>query len=249
MALYTRREPSKEEQVLNKKECCDFVVINLNRFITIPIQGKLTQATRFHSLVGMAVSQQSMHSISQSLTLAPCETSMRYHLNKLNITDLERLNSQILAYSIHEVLKKGYPYQFAIDFTHDPYYGEIAEENEEYIILNQGKKSTTEFYLYVTLYVITKDRQLTLGIFPVREGHSKVHYLAQCLNVISEFGLQIELLCFESKFYAKKVISFLQDAHVPFIMPVRRHSHRTRSPLGEQNRDLEVHHGEETFRS
>ena len=231
MALHARRETSREERVLNKKECCDLVVNSLNRFIAIPIQGKLTQTKVFQSLIGMAVSHQSIHSISHSLTLAPCETSLRYHLNKLNIFELERINSQILTHSIQEVLKEGHPYQFAIDFTHDPYYGEVADENEEYIIRNRLKKSTTEFYSYITLYVITKDRQLTLAVFPVRQGLSKVHYLAQCLDVISGLNLQIEVLCLDREFYAKKVISFLQGAHVPFIMPVRRHSHRMKSLL------------------
>jgi len=231
MVQCTRARTSTKEQVLNKKECCDLVVHTLNQFITIPIQGKLTQTKVFQSLVGMTVSRQSIHSISHSLTLAPCETSLRYHLNKLNIYELERINSQILAHSVQEVLKKGCPYQFAIDFTHDPYYGEIAEENEDYIIRNRLKKSTNEFYSYVTLYVITRDRQVTLAVFPVRQGHSKVHYLAQCLDVISELGLQIEVLCLDREFYAKKVISFLQGAHVPFIMPVRRHSHRMKSLL------------------
>jgi putative transposase len=231
MALHARRETSREERVLNKKECCDLVVNSLNRFIAIPIQGKLTQTKVFQSLVGMAVSHQSIHSISHSLTMAPCETSLRYHLNKLNIFELERINSQILTHSIQEVLKEGHPYQFAIDFTHDPYYGEVADENEGYIIRNRLKKSTTEFYSYITLYVITKDRQLTLAVFPVRQGLSKVHYLAQCLDVISGLNLQIQVLCLDREFYAKKVISFLQGAQVPFIMPVRRHSHCMKSLL------------------
>jgi putative transposase len=125
MVQCTRARTSTKEQVLNKKECCDLVVHNLNQFITIPIQGKLTQTKVFQSLVGMAVSRQSIHSISHSLTSVPCETSLRYHLNKLNIYELEQINSQILAHTVQEVLKKGRPYQFAIDFTHDPYYGEI----------------------------------------------------------------------------------------------------------------------------
>jgi len=231
MALHARRETSREERVLNKKECCDLVVDSLNRFIAIPIQGKLTQTKVFQSLIGMAVSHQSIHSISHSLTLAPCETSLRYHLNKLNIFELERISSQILTHSIQEVLKEGHPYQFAIDFTHDPYYGEVADENEGYFIRNRLKKSTKEFYSYITLYVITKDRQLTLAVFPVRQGLSKMHYLAQCLDVISGLNLQIEVLCLDREFYAKKVISFLQGAQVPFIMPVRRHSHRMKSLL------------------
>lgn len=127
MVHYPRARTSTKEQMLDKKECCDLVVSNLNHFISIPIQGKLTQTKIFQSLVGMAVSHQSIHSISHSLTRAPCETSLRYHLNKLNISELERINSQILTHSVYEVLKEGHSYQFAIDFTHDPYYGEIAE--------------------------------------------------------------------------------------------------------------------------
>ena len=50
-------------------------------------------------------------------------------------------------------------------------------------------------------------------------------------DVISELGLQIEVLCLDREFYAKKVISFLQGAGIPFIMPVRRHSHRMKSLL------------------
>ena len=222
---------SRSERVLKRKECCDLVVRNLNNFVSIPIQGKLNQTKIFQSLVGMAVSHQSIHSISHSLTIAPCETSLRYHLNKLNISELERINSRILAHSVHEVLKAGHPYQFAIDFTHDPYYGEKSKENENFIIRHRLKKSTTEFYSYVTLYVITKDRQLTLAVFPVNLGVSKVGYIARCLDVISELGLQIEVLCLDREFYAKKVISFLQDVKIPFIMPVRRHSHRMKSLL------------------
>ena len=179
----------------------------------------------------MAVNHQSIHSISRTLTSAPCETSFRYHLNKLSISDLEGINSQILTHSTYQVLKKDHPYQVAIDFTHDPYYGETSQENENYIIHSRLKKSTTAFYSYVTLYVITKDHQITLAVFPIRQGVSKVGYIAQCLDIISQLGLQIEVLCLDREFYAKKVISFLQSANIPFIMPVRRHSHRMKSLL------------------
>ncbi len=231
MVQYARRNASKKERVLKKKECCDLAVRNLDQFISIPIQGKLSQTKIFESLVGMAATHQSIHSISHNLALAPCETSLRYHLKKLDISELERVSSLILTHSCHEVLKAGHPYQFAIDFTHDPYYGEIVKDNENYIIRNRLKKSTTEFYSYVTLYVITKDRQLTLAVFPVRQGGSKVGYLAKCLDVISELNLQIEVLCLDREFYAKKVISFLQGADIPFIMPVRRHSKRMKDLL------------------
>ena len=172
----------------------------------------------------MAVNHQSIHSISNSLTLTPCETSIRYHLNKLSIQDLESVNSQILTDYAYTVLKRGRPYQFAIDYTHDPYYGKKNEENTDYIIRSRLKKSTTDFYSYISLYITTRDRQFTLAVFPVRQGFSKVHYLAQCLDVIRRLGLHIEALCLDREFYAKKVFYFLQRSGVPFIIPVKRHS-------------------------
>jgi len=63
-----------------------------------------------------------------------------------------------MTYSIQDVLKHGTAYRFAIDITHDPYYGEIIDENEGYVIHSQLKKSTTDFYSYVTVYAINKGR-------------------------------------------------------------------------------------------
>lgn len=60
---------------------------------------------------------------------------------------------------MYQVLKPGSAYQFAIDYTNDPYYGKTSEENEPYILRSKRKQSTNEFYSYVTLYVTTRDRQ------------------------------------------------------------------------------------------
>ena len=53
---------------------------------------------------------------------------MRYHLNKLSIQDLESVSSRILTEYVDTVLKRGQSYQFAINYTHDPYYGKKNEE-------------------------------------------------------------------------------------------------------------------------
>lgn len=96
MASPIRGNPSRGESILRKKECCDRVLTSLEHSISIPIQGKLSQRTIFQALTAMAVDHQSIHSISNSLTLEPCETSIRYHLNKLSIQDLESVSTQIL---------------------------------------------------------------------------------------------------------------------------------------------------------
>ena len=93
--------------VLRAKECSDYVVDILNSHITIPINGKLNQKTLIRMLVGMAAERQSIHSIRNSLSLVPCETSCRYHLAKLNHEYLEDEASSILLNIPDSVLKSG----------------------------------------------------------------------------------------------------------------------------------------------
>lgn len=221
--MVNRKGTSREERVVSRKECCDLVVRALSQNIRIPIQGKFTPKKLFEGLAGMAASNQSIHSISQTLAKMPCETSIRYHLDKLDPEELEKNNNRILSQSVHEVLKSAKAYRFAIDITHDPYYGETVSENKDFVIHSHLKKSTTDFYSYVTLYVISKNRQLTLAVFPLRQGESKIAYLSKCLDCITDLGIDIEVLCLDREFYAKKVISFLQSRPIPFIIPVKCH--------------------------
>jgi hypothetical protein len=157
--VYRRRDwSSREERAVNRKKCGDLIVQALNR----------------HRLAGMAASNPSIHLASYTLTDIPCETSFQYHLNKLDIDELERINNLVLTYSIQDVLKRGTAYRFAIDITHDPYYGENIEENEGYVIHSQLKKSTPDFHSYVTVYVINHNQQMTLAVYPFRQGMSKL---------------------------------------------------------------------------
>ncbi len=149
--------------------------------------------------------QQSIHSISTMLEKSPCETSLRYHLAKLHIDDLEAVNTAILTYQISSVLTPWEAYTFAIDYTNDPYYGGVSSENEGYIIRSQLKKSTNDFYSYVTISVITQNHQVTLAVYPVTKGTSKIAYIARCLDAITTKNLRILALCLDREFYTCSV--------------------------------------------
>jgi putative transposase len=82
----------------------------------------------------MASMKKSIHSITLMLNNVPCEMSLRYHLKKLSIEDLERANTMILTHFLEHVLTPGESYQFAIDYPHDPYYGTTSSKNEDYVI-------------------------------------------------------------------------------------------------------------------
>jgi len=220
--------------VLRAKECSDYVVDVLNNHITIPINGKLNQKTLIRMLVGMAAERQSIHSIRTSLSSVPCETSCRYHLAKLDQQELEDESSAILLDLPDSVLKSGKSYKFALDYTDDPYYGEIGEENAEFIRKSQAKCSTTKFYTYVTLYVIKNGKRFTLSIFPVRKDKSKIFYIHRCLDVIFSRSFKIEVLCLDRAFYSIDVLDFLDDRKIPHIIPVKKHGKELKSLLKVQ---------------
>lgn len=207
---------------LGAQECSDRAVSSLDHHLAISINGHLTQTTLFQGLIGMAVNRLSIHSLQNVASNVPCETSFRYHLSKVDLSTLESVNSDILLFAAGQLLKKGKKYRFAIDLTNDPYYGDIDESNEDYIVRGQQKKSTTRFYSYLSLYTIQKGERLTLALFPVRRDVPMVEYIRRCLNIIQDLGVETDVLCLDRGFYAYDVFSLLQEEGIPFIMPVKK---------------------------
>ena len=72
---------------------------------------------------------------------------------------------------------------------------------------------------------------MTLAVYPVTKGTSKVASIARCLDAITAAGLKILALCLDREFYAQKVIGFLKTVQVPFIIPVRKHSRAMKNLL------------------
>jgi len=99
---------------------------------------------------------------------------VRDHLSKVDLDSLLALQSKILTYSKDQILVPGKSYHFAIDFTNDPYYGEIVDVNKDYVIKSKMKDSTTTFYSYVSLYITTKGQRLTLAVLPVKMGYRRL---------------------------------------------------------------------------
>ncbi len=136
---------------IRAEDCSEIAVEAINRHITISINETLKQKTLIQSLVGMSANKLSVHSINQTVEKVPCETSVRYHLSKVNLDSILELESKILTYSNDQILIPGKSYHFAIDFTNDPYYGEIVDANKDYVVKSKMKDSTTTFYSYVSL--------------------------------------------------------------------------------------------------
>nr|WP_319540124.1 ISH3 family transposase [uncultured Methanospirillum sp.] len=226
MAYQFKSNPATNCPSISEKTCFRRVVSALDKTLQIPIRGKLNQRKVIETVVGMASNQGSIHSTTNSLVNVPCETSMRHHLQKLDFDFLQENNVEILTSDAISILNPGTAYKFAIDFTLDPYYGNQTQENCDYIVRSQKKKSTNDFYGYATLYVINKNRQLTLSILPMHPEFSSAYYVAYFLDVIKSLNLKMEVLCLDRGFYSKKVIKLLQICDVPHIIPVKRHGKR-----------------------
>ena len=179
----------------------------------------------------MSANKLSIHSINKTVENIPSETPVRYHLSKVDLDSLLELQSKILTYSNDQILVPGKSYHFAIDFTDDPYYGEIVDVNKDYIIKSKMKDSTTTFYSYVSFYLTTKGQRLTLAVLPVKKGVSKVEYIRKFLAFINDAKVDIEVLCLDRGFYSKEVFSFLQKENVPHIVPVRKHGQELKKIL------------------
>ncbi len=205
---------------LRSKECIDNVLQPLIDHINLPINGSLTSKDLYHTVISMAVDKNSVHSISKRYQKVPCETSIRYHLKKLNINELIESNEKILMQMAIENLKPGKKYEFAIDYTNDPYYGKIDTSNDKYVIRGKAKKSTNSFYSYVSLYIINKNERFTISVLPVEKGKSKVEYLDYFIDQIKRLDFGIEILCLDREFYTFDVFDFLQKHNVPYIVPV-----------------------------
>jgi len=138
------------------------------------------------------------------------------------MTELERKNTAILTHHTKDLLVPGQSYEFAIDITNDPYYGEIDETNQINVISGQTKKSTRTFYAYISLYIITKNTRLTLAVYPVQKGVSQLDYVKKCVQIIHDLGIGITVLCLDRGFYSIALFSYLQQEEIPYIVPVKK---------------------------
>jgi putative transposase len=205
---------------LKSKECIDAVLQPLHDHVTIKINGSLTSEDIFRTVVNMAVNKISVHSVSKQYQDVACETSIHYHLKKLVIEELILANEKILLQNLIKTLKTGKSYEFAVDFTNDPYYGKTDPSFEKYVIRGQAKKSTNSFYSYISLYITDKNERFTVSVLPAEKNKTKVEYLSYFVDLIKKLNFKIKVLCLDREFYSIDVFEFLQNNQIPHIIPV-----------------------------
>jgi putative transposase len=148
-----------------------------------PFRSKKHQNKRrlFRLWLGCQRTNSYVHSVDKVLEKIPCETLIRYHLSKRDLDSLQEYIIKDSHDSQNTLLGSGKSFHFAIDFINDPYYGEIVNANENYVIKSKMEVSTTKFHSYFSLYIVTKGQRLTLAVFPTKKGVPNVGYLRRSL--------------------------------------------------------------------
>lgn len=153
----------------------------------------------------------------------PSHTTCLKILHQLDMEEMLKQSSTMLKEAGKGVITPGQKYTFAIDKSGDPYYGQRDTEPGSYTVGGKRKASTNYFYTYLTLSIVDKNRHITLFAIPWRKGMDNLTAIESCVKLITSLNLKIRCLCLDREFYAAEIFSYLQQAKVPHIVPVKSH--------------------------
>jgi hypothetical protein len=124
----------------------------------------------------------------------------------------------------------------AIDWHLVPYYGEPHRSRNE-LYYGKPRQGTAKFHAYASACIVQHGRRYTLALTWVRRHETAVVALRRLLTRIHEIELKIRYLLLDRAFFNLPVIEFLQQAQLPFLMPVMfrgRRPKKGRPPTGLQ---------------
>lgn len=189
--------------------------------VPFPTSPRVATDTIVQATVAMACERNSISGFCREHTGLPSHTTCLKYLHQLSMEGLLQHAAAMLREAAQGVISPGQTYTFAIDKTSDPYYGKRSTEPGSYTVGGKRKASTNYFYTYLTLSIIDKDRHITLLVLPCQKGTDNLALIQGCINLITAYGLKIRCLCIDREFYAAEIFSYLQQAGIPHIVPVK----------------------------
>ena len=211
-----------EKAVLSDKETLKEVIDCLTEHISIETQGDFKQTDLFNILVAAASKADTIESTASILKNSCSGRNIRYHLNKFkNFQELENQLNEALISKLPRRIKKR-KLKLAVDLNLIPYYGEPTKHEQDYIYRSQAKNGTCSFYAYASLYIIAKNKRLTIAIVGVKKYYTNVAIITYLLDKINSLNLKIKRLYLDRGFYSSSVIKWLITLDIPFIMPAVR---------------------------
>ena len=187
--------------------------------IPLEMEGGYTCEDLFEILLRAACCNDSIEHTAQRLEGVPSGNGIRYHLDKLNdMTKVERYLNEALQSRIPPKVRKG-KHRIAIDLHLIPYYGNASEAEAPYLYRSQAKAGTTSFFAYATVYVICRNKRVTLGVHAVHRQETLVATVTYLLAMLSPLRVRVKRLYLDRGFYNVPVIRWLKALNIPFLMP------------------------------
>ncbi|NJK52052.1 MAG: hypothetical protein HC936_03110 [Leptolyngbyaceae cyanobacterium SU_3_3] len=179
---------------LSDQSTLDSAIDCLMEHLSLDMNGSYTVREVFEILVRTASRVDSIEHTVQSLAGAPSSNSVRYHLEKLD--DMQALEAQVNA-ALHSrippKIRKG-RHRMAIDLHLIPYYGVPTEAEAPYVYRSEAKAGTTRFFAYATIYVICRNKRVTLGIHAVPCHETLVATVTYLLARLSPLRVRVKRL-------------------------------------------------------
>lgn len=110
-------------------------------------------------------------------------------------------------------------WQVAVDWHLSPYYGQPHQSRNE-LCSGKPRQGTKKFHAYASACIVEYGRRYTLALTWVRRHESMVVVLRRLMARIGQIGLKIERVLLDRAFFHVSVVEFLQQAKLPFLMPV-----------------------------
>jgi putative transposase len=191
----------------------------LDHLPLVPEDSSCSAETLFEILLRAASRHDSIEHTAQRLQGVPSGNGIRYHLDKLDdMVALEGQLNRALQSRIPPKIRKG-RHRIAIDLHLIPYYGNPSEAAAPYIYRSQAKAGTTSFFAYATVYVICRNKRVTLGIHAVHRQETLVATVTYLLAMLSPLKIRVKRLYLDRGFYSVPVIRWLKALNIPFLMP------------------------------
>lgn len=120
-------------------------------------------------------------------------------------------------------------WEVAIDVTMIPYHGQPLADPRE-LCRGKSKGGTTHFHAYATACIVVHGCRYTVALTPVWHKEPMHEVLRRLLREVRRSGVKIRYLLLDRAFYNLDVVSYLQNARYPFLMPVVHRGKRAKDP-------------------
>jgi hypothetical protein len=211
--------PLSATPVLTDERTLKAAIDCLSEHLPLEMEGVYTPQDLFEVLLRAASRGDSIEHTVHTLSGVPSGNDIRYHLDKhQDMATLEQQVNAALQSRIPPKIAK-HAQRLAIDLHLIPFYGTPSAVEAPYIYRSQAKAGTTSFFAYATIYVICRNKRVTLGIHAVPRQETLVATVTYLLAMLSPLRIRVKRLYLDRGFYSVPVIRWLKALDLPFLMP------------------------------